>query len=65
LRHKQDWVQGTVFEFSEKASHIVITEAIRQRTPQAVMGCLKTDLNKSVEEYLADLRGEVELPAKA
>ena len=54
-----------MFEFSEKASHIVITKAIRQRTPQTVMGCLKTDLNKSVEEYLADLRGEVELPAKA
>jgi hypothetical protein len=65
LRHKQDWVQGTVLEFSEKASHIVITEAMRQRRPQAVMGCLKMDLNRTVEEHLADLRGKVELPAKA
>lgn len=64
LRHKHGWVQGTVLEFSEDASTIVVSEAVRRRSAQAVIGCLKADLNKSVEEHLADLRGEVELPPR-
>ncbi len=64
LRRQQGWRPGTILEFKDTETAVTVRESKAKRDPRSVIGCLRTEADKSVSLTMADLRGAVELPAR-
>ena len=54
---------GTVLDFDEHADHLRATKRVEPERMRSVVGIGRSELaRKSVDEWLAELRGPVELP---
>ena len=65
LREKFGLRPGTVLEFDEQAPVLTARRVISRQRMARAAGVLERELaGKSTREWLADLRGEVELPER-
>jgi AbrB family looped-hinge helix DNA binding protein len=65
IRAKLRLEPGTVLDFDEEADHLKASKAIDPQQMHSVIGIGKAELaDKSVDEWLDELRGPVELPRK-
>lgn len=62
LRRKSVWVPGTVLEFDEDAPLLQARKVVVRRRPRSVIGCLCESMPETVDDYLGETRGAVELP---
>lgn len=64
LREKFGLSPGTVLEFDERASVLTARRVVSRQRMARAAGLLERELaGKSTREWLADLRGEAELPS--
>ena len=65
LREKFGLRPGTVLEFDEKAPVLTARRVVSRQRMARAAGVLERELaGKSTREWLADLRGKVELPER-
>jgi len=65
IRKKLHLEPGTVLDFDERASHLKATKAIDAERMRSVIGIGKAELaDKTVDEWLDELRGSVEIPQR-
>ena len=63
IRRKLDLQPGTVLDFDERADHLRATKRLDPARMRSVVGTARAELSrKSVEKWLDELRGPVELP---
>lgn len=66
IREKLRLEPGTVLDFDEHADHLKAKKAVDPERMRSVIGIGRSELSdKSIEEWLDELRGPVELPARA
>jgi len=65
IREKLHLEPGTVLDFDEQADHLKATKAVDPERMRGIIGIGKAELaEKSVGEWLDELRGPVETPRK-
>ena len=65
IRRKLKLQTGTVLEFDEQADHLKASKVIDPERMRSVVGIAKTELaGKSTRQWLDELRGAAELPAR-
>jgi AbrB family looped-hinge helix DNA binding protein len=65
IREKLQLESGTVLDFDERADHLKATKAVDPKRMRAVVGIGKSELaDKTVDEWLDELRGTTAIPRK-
>ncbi len=63
IRRKLDLRPGTVLDFDDRVDHLRATKSVDPQRMRSVVGIARSELaRKSVEQWLDELRGRVELP---
>jgi AbrB family looped-hinge helix DNA binding protein len=66
IREKLRLEPGTVLDFDDQADHLIAKKAVDPERMRSVIGIGRSELaEKTVDEWLDELRGPVELPPKA